>query len=52
MTIDVAGDIVFPIYCRWGDGEFYEIFLLRYDRVRESVDRIHRDPDSHEFGLE
>jgi len=43
--IGVAGDIVFSIYCRWGDGEFHEMFLLRYDRAREAVDLISLDPD-------
>ena len=53
VTIGVAGDIVFPIYCRWGDGEFYQMFLLRYDRVREAVDIIALDPDdSNQFNLD
>ena len=38
VMIGVAGDIVFSIYCRWGDGEFYEMFLLRYDAARGAAD--------------
>jgi hypothetical protein len=40
VMIGVAGDIVFSIYCRWGDGEFYEMFLLRYDAARGAADLI------------
>ena len=53
VNIGVAGDIVFSIYCRWGDGEVHEMFLLRYDRAREAADLISLDPDDgNQFNLE
>ena len=33
-------------------GKFYQMFLLRYDGVRQFVDVIHKDPDSQEFHLD
>jgi hypothetical protein len=51
-TVGAAGDITFPITCRWADGEFHQMFWLRYDRARDAVDLISQTPETNDRDLD
>jgi hypothetical protein len=50
--IGTAGDIIFPVTCRWSDFDYHRMFYLRYSSARQDVELLQHHEDAWAWEVE